>query len=292
VELDIRTVQFAYSSLPGLSQCSTPGERSRVIGVWRDALHYSLSLLHEEAEEVDFDGLADEWDHFLLARISDLILELPDDESPEDFWKPVLELGEHAHLWVEAFLREWLKASDREQAPQARFCSRWREMIRFALEAQNWQFPDQYYRWDLQRILSVLIGSDLGGIIRWNTDDWKPLSTVRDLLQVWVDKHGHRPRCFYGLILLLSKPGFALLPLPGLQWLDQSIRRADPQMIWDRGDATRELAMLLERLWALRRASITGSKEARVSFQNLLDAVAAQQDSLALQLQSRIVSEL
>jgi hypothetical protein len=288
----MRTVQFAYSSLPGLSQCDTADERNRVIGVWRDALHYSLSLLRGEGDKVDFNGLPDEWDDFLFARISDLIIELRDDEMPEDFWKPILELGERAHLWVEDFLREWLRASYHEPEPQARFCSRWREMIRFALEAQDWQFPDQDYRWDLQRILSVLIGSDLGGIIRWNTDDWKPLSTVRDLLQVWVDKHGHRPRCFYGLILLLSKPGFALLPLPGLQWLDQSIRRADPQVIWDRGDATRELAMLLKRLWALRRASITGSKEARVYFQNLLDAVAAQQDSLALQLQSRIVSEL
>lgn len=292
VELDMRTVQFAYSSLPGLSRCNTPGERSRVIGIWRDALHYSLSLLHEEGEEVDFDGLTDEWDRFLFARISDLIIELRKDEKPEEFWKPILELGERAHPWVEEFLRQWLHAGDRDPEPQARFCSRWQEMIRFALDAPNWQFPDYYYRWDLQEILSLLIGSDAKGVIQCNTEDWKPLSAVRDLLQEWVNRHGHRPRCFYGLILLLSKPGFSLLPIPGLQWLDQSLRQADPRVIWDRRGTARDLAILLDKLWSRRPASLTSSKEARTAFQNLLDSVATQQEPLALQLQSRIVSEL
>lgn len=292
VEFDMRTVQFAYSSLPGLLRCSTPGERGRVIGVWRDALHYSLSLLHEEGEEVDFDGLTDEWDRFLFARISGLIIELRNDEKPEEFWKPILELGERAHPWVEEFLRQWLHVGDRDPELQARFCSRWREMIRFALDAPNWQFPDHYYRWDLQEILSLLIGSDVKGIIQWNTEDWKPLLAVRDLLQEWVNRHGHRPRCFYGLIFLLSKPGFSLLPIPGLQWLDQSLRQADPRVIWDRRGTARDLAILLDKLWSRRPASLTSPKEARTAFQNLLDSVATQQEPLALQLQSRIVSEL
>jgi hypothetical protein len=265
--------------------------RDRIKSIWTDALQFSINLLRESDGKIDFEGHADEWDRFLFGRVCELIIDLRATENPEVFWKQNLELGEQASEWVGEFLCEWQMAGDREPEPKARFCSEWRAMIRFALDAPNWQFPDDYYRWDLQRLLAKWIGSDLGWHFSWKTDDWKPLSKIEDLLEKWVSRHGHRPDCLRGLIHLLTRPGFSLLPVPGLKWLHESLRKGDSRLIWNHGTAE-DVALLLDKLWTKRRSSIISSQGVKDIFLAILDMVVAQQIPVALQLQQRIIVEL
>jgi len=289
--LDVRLVQSAYSSLPRISECSDPIGRDRIKSIWIDALQFSINSLRESDGEMDFEGHADEWDMFLFDRLCELIIDLRATENLEVFWKPILELGERASKWVGEFLCEWQLAGNREPEPKTRFCSEWRAMIRFALDGPNWQFPDTYYRWGLQRLLPKLIGSDLGMGFSWKTDDWKPLTTIKDLLEEWVSKHAHRPDCLRGLIHLLTRPGFSLLPVPGLKWLQESLRKGDSRLIWNHGTAE-DVALLLDKLWTKRRPSIISSQGVKDVFLAILDMVVARQIPLALQLQQRIIVEL
>lgn len=291
VWLDFRLVQSAYSSLPRISECNDLVERERIKSIWVDALLFSINLLRESDGELDFEGHADEWDRFLFGRLCEAIIDLRPTEHPETLWKPILELGERAPQWVGDFLSDWQIAGDRELEPKTRFCSEWRVMIRFALDGANWQFPDTYYRWALQRLLPKLIGSDLGMRFNWSTDDWKPLSTIADLIEEWVCKHGHRPDCFRGMISLLTRPGFSLLPSPGLRWLDESLKKGDQRLIWNH-KTDEDLALLLDKLWSKRRSAITSSKETKDLFLRVLDMVVARQLPIALHLQDRIIQEL
>ena len=76
------------------------------IAIHRELLELELAYLRNEKRKNngEIQGTPDEFELWIFTLIARLIPKLKADEKPEEFWKPIFDLGASAHYWIDRFL--------------------------------------------------------------------------------------------------------------------------------------------------------------------------------------------
>src|SRR5205823_330142 len=156
--------RHAFGWLLPLSEASSPGERSGWVDLLRQSLGVTLRRAAAKEERRDSSHLPNDFDRWVLDRVARLILQLRPDESPESFWKPILDLGPGSHHWVEDFLSSWFSEGLPLANSPADFTSIWRAMIEHALASPHWEKASGRSAYELNGMWTELLG--LGSVGR------------------------------------------------------------------------------------------------------------------------------
>jgi hypothetical protein len=145
----------------------------------------------------------------------------------------------------------------------------------------------------MRHILGLLIFSDPTGIIKFNAEEWVPLKEMKNFISHWCQTVGHHQDCFPSLVRLLRTVGFNLMPDFGIRWIHECLNKVDNQKdFFKRSRTANSLAELLHDSWANQRESIEKNAANYKLFALIVDQVAAQGESIAVQLQTKIQKTL
>ena len=241
--LDLALIRAAYAWLPSLDQALSETERAEWIGFWEEALGCTLRMLGEDTEdELKVSGTPTDWDHWVLERIASLISQLRPDEHPEQFWKPILELGTRAHYWIETFLTNWFiqglgcgKASDA-------FVRGWGAMADFVFSSPQWSFERARNPFDLERIWCHIMGFDSLCFPVWTAEQKDIVRRMYGAYRRWAEQHLTRPRCAVEFISFLETGAAEDLLLDGLVWLEEAAAQVGAEF-WTERDIEGKLSI-------------------------------------------------
>jgi hypothetical protein len=260
------------------------------IGFWNEALDCLLRMLGTDTEdEEEIPGTPYGEDSWVLRGIAGLIMQLHHSERSEDFWKPILSLGTPGHLWFKTFLSKWFTYGlHTEPTPEA-FVREWRAMLEFAFASSKWNF-DSVKRWfKLEELWCALMGFD--GISRdvWTVSQKPVVQHMYGLYERWADRHLRRPRCARAFIAFLTQPAAEEILLDGLAWLEKGVRQAGNRF-WSEHGSQEVLVSLLDMCWRSYQGKLRQHEAAFSAFKMLLKKLADFQNSVALEIQQRVVS--
>lgn len=288
---DTTLIKMGYQWLPLLREAKNSQERSEWIYFLREALQHMLNSIGEESEEYEeLDGVPSDWDYWVIHRVAIVSVEAEKKESPETFWKPILELSGYAHYVVEHFLDDFFTYGPRLMN-QENFLKTWHEMLNYAFLSPKWSLePEKYSSWTLGDFWWRLVGLDLS---RSEID----LDKQRELIdkseayiEKWAGLYLANHRCALKFIYFLSEPLGEKLRLKGLIWLNASMDKLDSYYFWSRrGDsAEKALASLLTLCWVKNKVELKNNSEAFESFKRILNILVARQNNVAMELQDKI----
>lgn len=289
--LDTTLIKMGYQWLPLLREAKNPQERSEWISFLREALQHMLNSIGEESEEYEeLDGVPSDWDYWVIHRVAIVSVEVERNESPETFWKPILELSGYAHYVVEHFLDDFFTYGPRLMN-QEKFLETWHQMLNYAFLSPKWSLESKKYSsWTLGDFWWRLIGLDISRS-EIDLDKQKELINKSEaFIEKWAGLYLVNHRCALKFIYFLSEPLGERLRLKGLIWLANSMNKLDSYYFWSRrGDsAEKALASLLTLCWVKNKPELKSNNEAFESFKHILNILVARQNNIAMELQDKI----
>ena len=72
-------------------------------------------------------------EHWLLERVAQVVLDLPDAESRAEFWQPILSTAPHGAHWIEVFAAALLSSAGADAQGTAAFIDTWPRIVGWAL---------------------------------------------------------------------------------------------------------------------------------------------------------------
>jgi energy-coupling factor transporter ATP-binding protein EcfA2 len=289
--LDWQVIQAAYGWLPPLTEASSEQERKKWIAVFEELLQLELIYIQtaprdQRGEVEDTPYVSEYW---VFQAIAHLVPQLRDDEQPQSFWQPILDLGGTAHYWVESFLSSWFIIGSRVASELETFAKHWQSMIEYALESPLWQnAPSTPGGFHLTTLYIHLMGLDSVGTVFSQEEYTDIITQLFPLYEKWAREWLKHSRVAEAFTRCLVKPAARKLILPGLTWLAEvapGIREHE----WERSRLSDELLTLLCTCWSNYLPELESDSEVKKAFLSLLSILVARGHPGALELQDTIV---
>lgn len=245
---------------------------------------YEVAYWSDKPDERGEFRVPYEFGYNVARKLAYFAAQAPTDQASE-IWRGVLGLGPSAHYLVEHFLNSWFLQLHHGCDP-AGFCSQWRDMVRFGLDAK-WNKDGNWF--DEQKILHKLLGFGSEPFLVKLPDATMTIFGMRDLYHDWAQANLQRDeRNVAAFSHFLASGLGAGLRIDGLKWLATSFKGATREHYWrDRGDTADALVNLLDTM--LREdASVIRDQVVRESLLAVTALLVAKQVPKALALQERI----
>jgi ABC-type ATPase involved in cell division len=285
--LDLDLLRHAFGWLPRLSEASSPGERSCWVEIHRQLLGVTIRRAAAKVERRDDNHLPNDFDRWVLDRVARLILELRPEESPESFWKPILELGPESHRWIEDFLSSWFMEGLPAAGSLVDFASNWRAMIEHAIASPRWERTSGRSTYDACAMWTALLGFGSVGRMREEAEYRAAITPLVPLYREWAARwlgyHDTARRFAH----FLRQPASADILPEGLAWLF-SLAQQYSDKDWDaRPRDADAFVSLIEHWWRSRGRSRAPAEETSTAVR-LLKLLSDRQHPRALELQDRM----
>jgi hypothetical protein len=289
-------LQSVLYALPLDNQISSVATLPKVISFIDDLLQFTINAyLHFQKEDRHYHY--NEWSHYdwnrLFFRIvANALLRLPKDVAEARLLNPILDNWEKAPALMEEFLRQFILVGAQPEL-EPRLVELWLHVGDKVLYSSHCKSLGYYIPNEMRHILGLLIFSDPTGIIKFNAEEWVPLKEMKNFISHWCQTVGHHQDCFPSLVRLLRTVGFNLMPDFGIRWIHECLNKVDNQKdFFKRSRTANSLAELLHDSWANQRESIEKNAANYKLFALIVDQVAAQGESIAVQLQTKIQKTL
>jgi len=281
VLIDAEYLAHALVALPSLDAAYDDEERKRLIAIWREAVSYLKTRLGGGPnDDREVEGTPYQSDYWLLRRIGAAVADMRPHEDPDALWKPMLDIANTAHHWVEEFLRAFIERGLTGERPQ-HFLAIWRAMVFYARSAETGDTePRRAFHWVDNWI--ALLGLDPFSSRLWTAENQDFAEAMADEYSAMLPLLINDDRTASALIRFLGADGSAPVRSDVLVLLADGAERTG---LWrDRRDRiATPMAELLEQFFRRDDAVITTR-----AFTKLLRDLAAQQVPLAVELLSRL----
>jgi len=208
-------------------------------------------------------------------------------ESPESFWKPILDLGPESHHWVKNFLASWFMEGLPAAGSLADFALNWKAMIEHALASPRWERTSGRSTYDVCTMWTALLG--FGPVGRMSEDAMyrAAITPLVPLYREWADRWLSYFDTARSFAYFLRQPVAADILPEGLRWLFNLAQTYSGED-WDgqprEADA---FVSLIEYWWRTRRGSHVPAEETSTAV-GLLKLLSDRQYPRALELQDQM----
>jgi hypothetical protein len=270
----------------------TPGERLAWLGLIQEILAIVLETVPvvKAGATQEVDGLPSDFDGWAFKLVARTIPCLGPPESPDSFWRPILDRGAPAHEWVERFFWYWFTDGFAASPSPSDFVRIWRAMITHALEHAAWD-PASTISFELDDMVLELLCFD----VRWNAivrsdDNAQVIGTLEDVFERALERWGGMPKVISGLVMFAIQPGAKELLVPALWWTSAAVRRFD-SYDWKYG-VEENVIEFLHACWQREGARIAQDELLRASFIAVLTILVSRGSHAAIALNSRVVGSI
>jgi hypothetical protein len=281
----------AFAWVPSLDQAASDAEREQWISLHREILRCLLGTFPCRAEgSHEYEGLPYQVDRQVLARSAKLALELRDDEDHAAFWKPVLALGTAGHAWVADFIRDLFMPALETPTPPPYFARRWKAMLEFAASSPTWQNDPDAKPWELEKLWLDLVGVDSLLHLCWLPEHRDILAEVWPNVELWAQRYLGEEESLRAFL------DFMKLPVVS-EWIPNALILIGEAFanILNNGLAEDfpedQLARFLVLVHEQHAPSVRRIPRAYEVFTRLVTGLAAAQNRIALELQSRLAGQ-
>lgn len=289
--LDTVLIKAAYQHLPLLKDAGSSSERNEWINFWKEALTHVLNGVGEQDKDFEeLEGVPSDWDYWVINRIAILCVELEENENPETFWKPILELSGYAHYLVEHFIDDFFTYGPRLLRTE-NFLKIWHSMLNYGFSSPKWNFESKRYStWTLGDLWWRLIGLDISKSNIQVEELKKILSRTEAYFDIWSEKCLSNHRCALKFIYFLSETLGEQFRIKGLISLDKAIDKLDSYHFWSyRSDSTeKSIASFLNLCWINYKVELKSNQSTFKAFKHLLSILVARQNVLAMELHEKL----
>jgi len=292
---DIQVLQSAFSWLPKLSEARDTAERQTWIETWRELLFVVLHMVwYEQIEQIDdISGVPYEFDRGVFKGIAQLIPQMTQEESPEKFWQPILNLGPVAHYWVEDFLRDWTIYGPDAAESLSQFVTHWRSMIEYCLCSPRWSVEARA-AYNLGDLYINLMGLGLGSERIGREDFAGPIGAMLDLYEQWAQNWLRVSYVLRSFAVFLTKPGSRNLLCPAIHWIKTAVENFS-DYDW-RGNEHGEVESLvtdaLRTCWLHYRQAVQSETTLQEAFLSLLMILTNRMCPSAMELRDEVLRSL
>lgn len=295
--LDLEMIKHAFTSFPTVDQLEG-AERVYAITFWKQIINQIVFELGDIAQNSsERDDYPNQFHIWALERISKLVTELEptDSLSAEDFWKPILQYGYLACDWIDIFCTDFFLHNIEKKETHNTFFDEWNKMILFANESKTWTSKRNYHR---KEIWQSLMGLTINVFNCWKNDDYYNFFervVIEDIK--WFKKHTHDQDIIYKVILVLkTKPGLFAVK-DGIKIISRhlQLRSMGDKLGTPDGYVKVEfkyedaLAQTASFLWENHKEKINNDLEILKNFKEIVMFLVANQNSIGLELQNRIL---
>jgi len=285
--MDFDRVVAGFGWIPPVNEADSPAEREQWIRRQRELVRCLLGTFPRLAEGSDeYEGLPYQDDRQVLAKSAQLALELTDGEDHAVFWQPVLTLGAAAHPWVADFIRDFLLLALETPTPRAHFAGRWKTMIEFTESSPAWQAGGRK-PWEREKLWLDLIGVDPLLSSYWQPQHRGILLEVWPNVERWAQTYLKEDDSLRAFLDFMKLRVVADRIPSALILFDQAVasRCTDG---FDEDFPQDQLARFLVFVHEQHPPIISRGAKTYEIFVSLVTKLAAAQNRIALELQSRL----
>jgi len=284
---DIESLRHAFVWLPDQST-SDSAETAQTVVWLEQLLGVTLGMIPEspDSENHDVEGTPYEYDAWVFDRVATCVAQLDSDVTALELWKPIIDLGPHAHDWVESFLDDWTVSALAKATSSARYFGRWRQMIRYAIESPVWM-PQEGRSYRLPSLWEHLLGMHLGASIVAADGNQAEFAKMKDEYGVWADAFLFNSHSLRALLNLLRQPGARPLLCTAVPWLRRVAEDLSPYD-WDRDSLADGLAGVMNLAWTWHSETIATDQALLTEFIALLNLLVTQQSRAAMTLRDTV----
>jgi hypothetical protein len=285
--MDFDRVVAAFGWIPLVNEAASPAEREEWSWRHREILRCLLGTFPTLAEgSEEYEGLPYQVDRQVLATSAQLALELTDHEDHAAFWQPVLALGAAAHPWVADFIRGFLIPALETPTPPAHFARRWKTMVEFAESSPEWQAGGTK-PWEREKLWLNLMGIEPLLSSCWQPQHRAILLEVWPNVERWAQTFLKEDDSLRAFLHFMRQPVVAEWISNALILVDQAFasRSADS---FDEDFPENQLARFLVFVHEQHARTLGRTGKAYEIFVSLVTKLAAAQNRIALELQSRL----
>jgi hypothetical protein len=252
-----------------------------ILALWSYEAAYCSERLNERGEY----PLPGRFGYDLVGKMAFYAARAPADRARE-LWRAVLELGPAARHIIEHFAASWfINAQHSADAPM--FAQRWRDMVKFALDAE-WKKGGYWF--DEQRILQKLLGFGSEVFLKSQPHAPRIVAEMREYYHQWARANLQRDEeNIAAFANFLASDAGSGLRVDGLRWLASAIGdltrapyRRDSKSVGD------SLLGLLDSVLRENATALRSDQSARDALVSVAAYLAAKQLPEALALQERI----
>jgi dsDNA-binding SOS-regulon protein len=221
----------------------------------------------------------------VLAKLAFYSAHVQADRAAE-IWRGVLELGPAARYLLQHFVSTWFIQLS-HGCDSTTFCTRWRDMIEFALDDKWHEGGHWFYK---QQMLRRLLGFGSVASLTNLPDAAQTVLDMRDLYHRWARANLQREEENVAAfsVFLASEVG-AALRTEGVKWLATSFKDATREQYWRHQSGTGSaLVDLLDTTLQENTSVLRRDQETRDALVALAAQCTARQVPAALALQERI----
>lgn len=290
--MDVQTIMRAYSWVNDLDGARSEEDRESRIQFFQQALRCSLELFAELIEMDDEFCRADyDWARWLFDRLARVIPSMREDEHPEQFWQPILDLGVHGHDWIAMFFASWFTENLTLPERPLTFFTQWCQMMDFAGLSENWKFEhikqNQYH--DLSMLWCSLMGLRESEVALWTEVNRATVDQMRDRYTAWAADHLGRSRCAENFGVFLRQPAAESLRCDGVVWFASAAGRIGVPY-FSHARVEESIASFLDLCWSRHASAIRSSTAVFNCFNRLLRMLADRQNKTAMEILQRIAT--
>ena len=290
--IDDRLVIAAFQGIP-----SPKSTDSEWLPIWERALRETLAPLRQRDEErcEEPDHHPDEWDRYLLDRVSGIIADLKDAKTAERLWQPIIDLGASAEEWVSWFARDWTTYALHSEA-ESYVCDVWMAMIDHALGSARWAADGgvTYLAHETGELWRALLGFNRHSNDVWSEALRPRVRVLAPRMEAWARDHLLNLNNSKAFAYILTTPAASDILLRGLTWIHNASKSSD--RFWgrpgERAGPDDAVLTVLAHAWTHARDSLRRDEAAFGAFRGLLEHLVSRQHPPALELADRVGAAL
>jgi hypothetical protein len=284
-KLNFHIVCCAHDWLPLPERALDEKERAEWIQFWRSALTVVLvrPTTITSRNERPYPREDESW---LLQVVAALVLQLRPDETPAEFWRPIIDLTGETHDWPEIFLRALHRSALGAESVPPNYVPIVKDIVKRAFTKVGGK-----ERWhSFEDVWETLLGMDPSSGGLWQPQHEAIVAELADQWDLWMTRVSPRGRRLKNFAYWLSRPAAVPVRFRALKWLLGIVRaqeKDDDREVAEPADA---LANLLNVVWDADEARLRSDEGAFEAFRGLLSWLVDRQNVRGLELLGRIGS--
>lgn len=285
---DFWLMKAALGWMPPLNQAINSEERAEWIHFWKQAISWTVNIL-ETDERGEISGTPSDWDRWIFEQMAIQILELEDNENPDELWRPILELGAEGHYWVDDFLMEYFIKGIGYETVSNNFIKRWKQILEYALASEKWSTSRGRFWFYKNKLWCELLGMNYIIAELWKDDKESIITDMKAYYERWARDLLNDPESAVFFIYFLKRPASRNLLPDALVWLNNASDKVGEAFFTDRHhDVQTPLADLLELSWKRYKIAIKGNPASYEAYMNLLRKLVDLQNPQAIEIQQNL----
>lgn len=297
VGIDLAVLKASFSWLD-ISKAESVQDRKNVLSHIQDLLgimlgRFSLATENDAqavADSFEFEGLPNDFDGWLLGIVAKTIVQMHEQEMPENLWRPILELSDAAHVWTERFFWYWFEDGSLQTPSMEVFVVRWRDMIRFALGSNVWD-PSKNDASLLGDRVYELLGYHLGQkYISGNQHLASLIEGMWTEFELVFEKWFKLPKICGGFTQSLAGPGYEKILCRGIKYIHSAMKNHKESSFRRQSDFNMHLVSVLDRCLREYPSEVTSDDELKDAISSLLTGLVSYGNNAAMVIRDRFVS--